>query len=43
MGVRPRLAPVGKLARSLVKLVLCVQRGLDLHIHLHVIGLLAYG
>jgi len=37
MGVRPRLAPVGKLARSLVKLMLRVQRGLHCHHRLHVI------
>ena len=43
VGGRPRLAPVGTLARELVQLVLRVQRGLNLHIHLHVIGLLAYG
>ena len=32
MGVRARLAPVGKLARSLVQLMLLVQRGLNGHI-----------
>jgi hypothetical protein len=37
MGVRPRLAPVGKLASSLVKLMLCVPWGLDRHHRLHVI------
>jgi hypothetical protein len=37
MGVRPRLAPVGKLASELVKLMLRVQRGLDRHHRLHVI------
>jgi hypothetical protein len=37
-GVRPRLAPVLKLRGSLVKLMLRVQRGLDLHVALHVIG-----
>jgi hypothetical protein len=37
-GVRPRLAPVLKLRSSLLQLVLRVQRGLDLHGALHVIG-----
>ncbi len=37
MGVRPRLTPVGKLARLLVKLMLRVQRGLNRHHRLHVI------
>jgi hypothetical protein len=43
MVMRPRLAPVGKVRRSLVQLVLRVQQGLDFHVDLHVIGLLAYG
>jgi hypothetical protein len=42
MGGRPRLAPVGTRARALVTWVLCVQRGLDLHVCLHVIGLLSW-
>ena len=37
-GVCARLAPLLKLRGSLVQLVLRVQRGLDLHVALHVIG-----
>ncbi|HEY5868128.1 MAG TPA: hypothetical protein VI542_21640 [Candidatus Tectomicrobia bacterium] len=37
MRVRPCLAPVGKLARQLVQLMLRVQGGLDRHHRLHVI------
>lgn len=40
-GMRPRLAPVLTLPGSLVQLVLRVQRGLDRHGDLHVIGLLS--
>jgi hypothetical protein len=37
MEICPRLAPVGKLARSLVKLMFHVQGGLNRHDRLHVI------
>jgi hypothetical protein len=43
MGVRSRLAPVGKLARSLVKWMLRVQGGLDRHHRLHVIEFIVKG
>ncbi len=41
VGVRPRLAPVRKLAGQLVELVVDMQRGRDRHNSLQIIGFMS--